>query len=214
MKLAELFSQAVDAPKTGLKIELNEEEQAKKYPHYMGKKKNKSYISSNILGIIYDNINESIALMANDKELIGIFYDEDLEIKGWKNYALLALVYYRDYYKEMVNLLIKNEIKGESILLTGNNIDNEDSIFTRKKHNYDLREKITEDMRCLFDRYHFCFKNAINIFFSIKNKISPLLSTLNKDIFYINNLNLFASACYMVTYNFIDDVNQVRGQMS
>ena len=206
MKLAELFSQAVDAPKTGLRIELNEEEQAKKYPHYMGKKKNKSYISNNILGIIYDNINESISLMANDKELIGIFYDEDLEIKGWKNYALLALVYYRDYYKEMVNLLIKNEIKGESILLTGNNIDNEDSIFTKKKHNYDLREKITEDMRCLFDQYNFCFKNAINLFFSIKNKISPLLYELNKDVFYINNLNLFASACYMITYNLIDDV--------
>ena len=206
MKLAELFSQAVDAPKTGLKIELNDEEQAKKYPHYMGKKKNKSYISSNILGIIYDNINESIALMANDKELTGIFYDEDLEIKGWKNYALLALVYYRDYYKEMVNLLIKNEIKGESILLTGNNIDNEDSIFTKKKHNYDLREKITEDMRCLFDQYSFCFKNAINIFFSIKNKISPLLSELNRETFFINHLNLFASACYMITYNFIDDI--------
>ncbi len=206
MKLAELFSLAVDAPKTGLKIELNDDEQAKKYPHYMGKKKNKSYVSSNILGIIYDNITESIALIANDKELTGIFYDEDLEIKGWKNYALLALVYYRDYYKEMVNLLIKNEIKGESILLTGNNIDNEDGIYTKKKHNYDLREKITEDMRCLFDQYSFCFKNAINIFFSIKNKISPLLYELNREIFYVNNLNLFASACYMITYNFIDDI--------
>ena len=206
MKLAELFSQAVDAPKTGLKIELNDEEQAKKYPHYMGKKKNKSYISSNILGIIYDNINESIALMANDKELIGIFYDEDLDIKGWKDYALLALVYYRDYYREMVNLLIKNEIKGESILLTGNNIDNEDSIYTKKKHNYDLREKITEDMRCFFEHYNFCFKNAINIFFTIKNNISPLLSELNKETFYKNHLNIFASACYMITYNFIDDV--------
>jgi hypothetical protein len=206
MKLAELFSQAVDAPKTGLKIELTDDEQAKKYPHYMGKKKNKSYVSSNILGVIYDNINESIALMANDKELTGIFYDEDFEIEGWKNYALLALVYYRDYYREMVNLLIKNEIKGESILLTGNNIDNEEGIYTKKKHNYDLREKITEDMRCLFDQYSYCFKNAINIFFSIKNKISPLLSGLNREIFYINNLNIFASACYMITYNFIDDV--------
>ena len=206
MKLAELFSQAVDAPKTGLKIELTDDEQAKKYPHYMGKKKNKSYVSSNILGVIYDNINESIALLANDKELTGIFYDEDLEIEGWKKYALLALVFYRDYYKEMVNLLIKNEIKGESILLTGNNIDNEDSVFTKKKHNYDLREKITEDMRCLFDNYNFCFKNAMNVFFSVKNRISPLLCELNKKHFFINKLNLFSSACYMICYNFLDGV--------
>ena len=103
---AEKFSLAVDAPKTGLKIELNEDENAKKFPHYMEKKKNKSYVSNNILGIIYDNINESIALMANDKEITVIYYDKDLEIHGWKKFALLALSFYRDYYKEMVNLLI------------------------------------------------------------------------------------------------------------
>ena len=209
MHLAEIFSQAVDAPKTGLKIELNENENAKKFPHYMGKKKNKSYISKNILGLIYDNINENIALMSNDQEIIGIFYDKHLEIDGWKKYALLALVFYRDYYKEMTNLLIKNEIKGESILLTGNNIDNEDSIFTKRKHNYDLREKITEDMRCLFDQYIFCFKHAINIFFSIKNILSPLLLRLNEDIIFNNNLHLFASACYMIAYNFgLDVINK------
>ena len=206
MLLAEKFSLAVDAPKTGLKIELNEDENAKKFPHYMEKKKNKSYVSNNILGIIYDNINESIALMANDKEITGIYYDKDLEIIGWKKFGILALSFYRDYYKEMVNLLVKNEIKGESVLLTGNNIDNEDSIFTKRKHNYDLREKITEDMRCLFDQYIFCFKNAINIFFSIKNNLSPLLSQLNEDICFNNNVHLFASACYMIAYNLANDV--------
>ena len=34
----------------------------------------------------------------------------------------------------------KNEIKGESVLLTGNNIDNDSSVFNKKKHNYDLRK--------------------------------------------------------------------------
>ena len=76
----------------------------------MEKKKNKSYVSNNILGIIYDNINEDIALMANDKEITGNYYDKDLEINGWKKLGLLALCFYRDYYKEIVNLLVKNEI--------------------------------------------------------------------------------------------------------
>ena len=206
MQLAEKFSLAVDAPKTGLNIELNEDENAKKFPHYMEKKKNKSYVSNNILGIIYDNINEDIALMANDKEITGNYYDKDLEINGWKKLGLLALSFYRDYYKEIVNLLVKNEIKGESVLLTGNNIDNEDSIFTKRKHNYDLREKISEDMRCLFDQYIFCFKNALSIFFSIKNKLSPLLYELNENICFNNNIHLFGSACYMIAYNFSNDV--------
>ena len=206
MKLARIFSQAVDAPKTGLKIELSEDETARKFPHYMGKKKNKSYVSNNILGIIYDNICENIVLMANDKEITGVYYDKIFELKDWKKYGLIALYFYRDYYKEMVNLLIKNEIKGESILLTGNNIDNEDSIYTKRKHNYDLREKISEDMRYLFIQYLFNFKNAFNIFFSIKNNIHPYLSELNKDFSFNNSLNLLASACYMITYNFINDV--------
>jgi len=129
-----------------------------------------------------------------------------LEINGWKKLGLLALSFYRDYYKEIVNLLVKNEIKGESVLLTGNNIDNEDSIFTKRKHNYDLREKISEDMRCLFDQYIFCFKNALSIFFSIKNKLSPLLYELNENICFNNNIHLFGSACYMIAYNFSNDV--------
>ena len=52
------------------------------------------------------------------KELDIGFYDSDLKIKGWENYAFLARLYYRDYFEDLVNLLSKNEINGESVLLT------------------------------------------------------------------------------------------------
>ena len=46
----------------------------------------------------------------------------------------------------------------------------------------------------------------MNVFFSVKNRISPLLCELNKKHFFINKLNLFSSACYMICYNFLDGV--------
>ena len=77
------------------------------------------------------------------------FYDPDLKLEKWENFAFIALIYYRDYFNDFVNLLKKNEISGESVLLTGNNIDNEKSILSKKKHNYDLREKIGNDMQII-----------------------------------------------------------------
>ncbi len=150
LKIADKFSKAVDAPKTDDKIELEENETPQQFPHYMGKDKNKSYISKKILGQLYDKANEFIYKRIKRKELSGNFYDKDLKLKDWENYAFLALIYYRDYFNDLVSMLKKNEISGESVLLTGNNIDNENSVLSKKKHNYDLREKIGSDIKMIY----------------------------------------------------------------
>ena len=59
LRLAKKFSKAVDAPKTGDKVTLDEEETPEKFPHFMGKNKNKSYTSKRILGKLYDEANKS-----------------------------------------------------------------------------------------------------------------------------------------------------------
>ena len=216
--LAEKFSKAVDAPKTGEKVLLDKEESVKIFPHYMGKTKNKSYQSTNILGKLYDKTCDFISRRKRAIDKIGLFYDEDLMVKGWEKYAFLALIYYRDYFYDLVNLLKKNEIDGESVLLTGNNIDNENSILSKKKHNYDLREKISGDMHNLFIRNKNNFYNVIDDFFCKKNNIKEkggekkLIDKLDKkdlinnELLYMNNLNLFASACYMISYNLLESV--------
>ena len=102
----------------------------------------------------------------------------------------------------------KNEIKGESVLLTGNNIDNDESIFSKRKNNYDLREKISDEMRRLFREARNNFSKAIKYFFSLKNVENPILKDLNEEIFFKNNLNLFASACYLISYRFYEKISQ------
>ena len=225
--LAKKFSKAVDAPKTGDKVTLSEEETPKKFPHYMGKIKNKSYHSTSILGKLYDKTNEIISKRIKNRQSSKIFYDKDLILENWENYAFLALLYYRDYFNDLVSLLKKNEINGESVLLTGNNIDNENSILSKKKHNYDLREKIGNDIHNLFIKNRDNFYDAIqNILISKKNinknnkknknksnKITEKnektywifdkKDLINNDSFFVNNLNIFASACYMISYNIL-----------
>ena len=101
----------------------------------------------------------------------------------------------------------KIDIKGESVLLTGNNIDNDESVYTKRRNNYDLREKIADEMRRIFNLTKNNFENAVQIFFSIKNFEFPILKGLNDELFFRNNLNLFASACYMISYDFFEIIN-------
>ena len=210
MKIARKFSRAVDAPKTGDEVILSEDEEPKKFPHYMCKAPKKTYTSETIIGKLYDEINKTIEEVTKKREDNNekTFYDNSLKKSGWDKFALLGLVFYRDFFEEILNLMKKNEIKGESVLLTGNNIDNDDSVFSKRKNNYDLREKISDEMRRLFREARNNFSKAIQLFFSLKNIENPILQGLNDEIFFKNNLNLFASACYIISYDFYDTFSQ------
>ena len=210
IKVAHKFSRAVDAPKTGDEVTLEENENPKKFPHYMCKAPSKTYYSNFILGKLFDEVNKIIDSVTKKKEISKNYYDTKIEIKGWEKFALLSLVFYRDFLEEIVSLMKKIDIKGESILLTGNNIDNDESVYTKRKNNYDLREKIADEMRRMFNLNKNNFENGVRLFFTIKNIEFPILKGLNEEIFFRNNLNLFASACYMISYNFFEIINQKK----
>ena len=216
IKIAKKFSRAVDAPKTGDEVILSEDEEPKSFPHYMNKSSRKTYISETILGKLYDKIIDIIGNISKKEKYDEKYFDEDFVQFKWKNFGFLGLIFYRDFFEEIVNLMKKNEIKGESVLLTGNNIDNEDSVFSRRKNNYELREKISDEMRKLFKEAGDNFSKAIEKFFDIKNIndididinnifLQQELKKLNTETFFKNNLNLFASACYIISYNFYEE---------
>jgi hypothetical protein len=102
----------------------------------------------------------------------------------------------------------QDEVKFESVLLTGNNTDNEESVFSKKKHNYDLREKVSNEMKEIFHKYNKNFQNGLEYIFNKKD-----LLFLNNEIFYKNNLNLFASACYMISYNLKDIIDKGKQEL-
>ena len=213
MKIAKKFSRAVDAPKTGDEVILSDDEEPKEFPHYMEKSARKTYISETVLGKLYDEINNIIGDISKKEKYDEKYYDEDLVQSGWEKFGILALVFYRDFFEEIVKLMKINEIKGESVLLTGNNIDNDESVFSRRKNNYELREKVSDEMRRLFKEAGDIFIKALEKFFDIKNIDDKILfsldlNDLNSEIFFKNNLNLFASACYIISYNFYEEFSQ------
>jgi hypothetical protein len=213
MKIAKKFSRAVDAPKTGDEVILSDDEEPKEFPHYMEKSARKTYISETVLGKLYDEIHNIIGDISKKEKYDEKYYDEDLVQSGWEKFGILALVFYRDFFEEIVKLMKINEIKGESVLLTGNNIDNDESVFSRRKNNYELREKVSDEMRRLFKEAGDIFTKALEKFFDIKNIDDKILfsldlNDLNSEIFFKNNLNLFASACYIISYNFYEEFSQ------
>ncbi|KAJ0745501.1 putative RNA-directed RNA polymerase [Helianthus annuus] len=54
LKLADLYYDALDAPKSGKSVDIPQSLLPRKYPHYLEKFPNKSYSSSSVLGEIYD----------------------------------------------------------------------------------------------------------------------------------------------------------------
>ncbi|KAJ4838997.1 hypothetical protein Tsubulata_021451 [Turnera subulata] len=55
-RLVDIYYDALDAPKKGIKIEVPKELKAELYPHYMERKPEISYNSSSILGLIYNRV--------------------------------------------------------------------------------------------------------------------------------------------------------------
>ena len=204
--IAKKFSQAVDAPKTGVVSELTDDETPKRFPHFMDKNKTKKnvYYSHKILGKLYDKIKDYLNELQNNNT-INNYYDNDLCLLNWEKYGFIALSFYKEYYLEILSLMKKNEIKVESVLLTGNNMDNDESLFSKKKHNYDIREKVTAIMVSLFTKFNEYFSTAMNYFF---DKVG--LGDLNNEDIFQNNLNNFASACYMVSYNLKEIISKLN----
>ncbi|KAF8393435.1 hypothetical protein HHK36_021679 [Tetracentron sinense] len=54
LKLVDIYYDALDAPKTGMKVEVPEDFKADKFPHFM--ERTNSYVSTSILGLIYDKV--------------------------------------------------------------------------------------------------------------------------------------------------------------
>lgn len=196
--LAKKFSLAVDAPKTGAKIILTENEEAKEWPHYMGREK-KTFHSTHVLGKLYDKTVKIIEEIDKYKSSETNYYDEGLLVPDFMNFAFEGLVNYIKYYEELLGILKKNDVQCESELLTGNNVDNEQNGFGKKKHNYDIIERISIQMKEIFSKYKGYFYNSSQVLFD-KNGINYQLR---------NSQTKRASAFYYVCYDMLQVIEDV-----
>ncbi|KAG2377165.1 hypothetical protein LR48_Vigan06g155700 [Vigna angularis] len=126
LKLATLFSTAVDFPKTGVPAVIPRELYVKEYPDFMEKFDKVTYISPNVIGKLYREVMKTIS--SSDGGSVSSFtlevarrsYDADMEVDGFMDYVDDAFYYKTNYDYKLGNLMDYYGIKTEAEILSGN----------------------------------------------------------------------------------------------
>uniref|UniRef100_A0A0V0IZ53 RNA-dependent RNA polymerase n=2 Tax=Solanum TaxID=4107 RepID=A0A0V0IZ53_SOLCH len=177
-KLAELFSIAVDFPKTGVPAEIPSQLRPKEYPDFMDKPDKTTYISERVIGKLFRKVKDkapqasSIAIFTRD--VARRSYDVDLEVDGFEDYIDEAFDYKTEYDNKLGNLMDYYGIKTEAEILSGG-IMKASKTFDRRKD----AEAISVAVRAL--------RKEARTWFKRRNDIDDMLPK--------------ASAWYHVTYH-------------
>lgn len=137
LELAELFSIAVDFPKTGVPAEIPSHLRVKVYPDFMEKSDKPSYDSKSVIGKLFRLV-KGIAPHASDTKSIFTIemaiksYDPDMEVEGFEDYLDDAFDYKNEYDFKLGNLMDYYGIKTEAEIL-GGSIMRMSKTFDRRK---------------------------------------------------------------------------------
>lgn len=123
LKLAKLFSVAVDFPKTGVPAEIPSDLRAKEYPDFMEKPDKTTYVSNNVIGKLFRQVKDiapdTSSIMSFTKEVAMKSYDPDMEVPGFENYIDEAMELKDEYDRKLGNLMDYYGIKTEAEILSG-----------------------------------------------------------------------------------------------
>lgn len=124
IRLAKLFSVAVDFPKTGIPAEIPRELFAKEYPDFMEKHDKPTYKSDNVIGKLFREIQgistRDGSITSFTLELAKKSYDPDMEFDGFMDYVEDAFYHKSNYDYKLGNLMDYYGVKTESEILSGN----------------------------------------------------------------------------------------------
>jgi RNA-dependent RNA polymerase len=136
LDLAELFSIAVDFPKTGVPAEIPSHLRVKEYPDFMEKPDKTTYLSENVIGKLFREVKDKAphtsSIKSFTREVARRTYDTDLEIPGFEDYIDEAFEYKTEYDYKLGNLMDYYGIITEAEIL-GGGIMKMSRSFDRKK---------------------------------------------------------------------------------
>ncbi|XP_042502457.1 probable RNA-dependent RNA polymerase 1 [Macadamia integrifolia] len=135
IKLARLFSIAVDFPKTGVPAEIPDHLHVREYPDFMGKPDKPTYESQRVIGILYRDIKDKSSHTSFTKFTLEVAirsYDPDMEFGGFGDYIDDAYYYKGEYDSKLGNLMDYYGIKTEAEILSGSIMKLAKS-FTKKR---------------------------------------------------------------------------------
>ncbi|XP_060186888.1 probable RNA-dependent RNA polymerase 1 isoform X1 [Lycium barbarum] len=122
-ELAQLYSIAVDFPKTGVPAEIPSRLRPKKYPDFMEKPDKPTYHSERVLGKLFrkvkDKTPQSSSIATFTREVARRSYDADLEVYGFEDYIDEAFDYKTQYDNKLGNMMDYYGIETEAEILSG-----------------------------------------------------------------------------------------------
>ncbi|XP_068657810.1 probable RNA-dependent RNA polymerase 1 [Aristolochia californica] len=181
LQLAELFSIAVDFPKTGIPAEIPARLHVKEYPDFMEKRDKPTYESTRVIGKLYRAVKDiSSHVDSFTMEVARRSYDPDMEVDGFENYIADACYYKGMYDYKLGSLMDHYGIKTEAEIISGNILSLSRS-FMRNKD----ADAVGQAVRSLK-------KKARRWFDEIGTQADPHA---------IHDADAKASACYHVTYH-------------
>ncbi|PSR91032.1 RNA-dependent RNA polymerase [Actinidia chinensis var. chinensis] len=141
IKLAKLFSIAVDFPKTGVPADIPPNLRVKVFPDFMEKPDKPTYVSERVLGKLFREVKdispESSPIRSFTREVAMKSYDLDMEVDGFEEYLDDAFDYKNDYDYKLGNLMDYYGIKTEAEIL-GGSIMKMSKSFNRRKDAEDV----------------------------------------------------------------------------
>nr|GMD23404.1 probable RNA-dependent RNA polymerase 1 [Ipomoea batatas] len=124
LKLAQLFSIAVDFPKTGVPAEIPSDLRVKEYPDFMEKPPEKvTYVSTRVIGKLFREVKditpEVSSIKSFTREIAMRSYDPDLVVHGFEEFVVEAFYRKTEYDFKLGNLMDYYGIKTEAEVLSG-----------------------------------------------------------------------------------------------
>ncbi|CAL5430521.1 unnamed protein product [Camellia sinensis] len=123
IKLAQLFSIAVDFPKTGVPAEIPTELRVKIYPDFMEKPDKTTYELESVIGKLFlavkDISPQSSSFKSFTRDVARNSYDPDMEVDGFEDYVDDAFDYKSEYDYKLGNQMDYFGIKTEAEILSG-----------------------------------------------------------------------------------------------
>ncbi|KAF9978409.1 hypothetical protein BGZ73_002588 [Actinomortierella ambigua] len=193
LRLAELHSNAVDFHKTGIPAEMHAELRPSKYPDFMGKLKDRSYVSEKVLGVLYREcgIHEQFTPLQE-----GITVDSRLVVAGHEQFEAEARKLKALYDREMLCLCNQYGIQSEIEIVSGFVVSMEAKGHRR---DYEFRRKVSST----FQGFRKMFRN---IFHEGLPRQQPHTSTneqhppTGRPPLLSESMKQKASAWYLVSY--------------
>ncbi|XP_047972265.1 RNA-dependent RNA polymerase 6 [Salvia hispanica] len=177
IKLAELAAIAVDFPKTGKIVSMPPDLKPQMYPDFMGKEELQSYKSAKILGKLYRRVRDAYDLDYEASSQLTypaehIFYDQELEVAGSKDFIADAWSCKCSYDGQLIGLLGQYKVNSEDEVVTGHiwsmpkfSSKKQGELKERLKHAYSaLRKDYRKIFECMgpeFDQLPDHEKNAL-----------------------------------------------------